>query len=147
MGRDLIWSSAARVGLTRLSRARHREHVLILMYHAVIDGSRPWTKWTHLQLEQFEVQLRFVARHYRILPLSEVARAMRDGEELPPHTAAITFDDGYRNNYDVAWPVLRALDVPATIYLATGFLDSGTPNWPDRIFRSEEHTSELQSQR
>jgi peptidoglycan/xylan/chitin deacetylase (PgdA/CDA1 family) len=132
--RKYIWPTADLIGLPWLSRQWHRRHVLIVMYHAVIEGARPYTKWTHLPLAQFEWQIRYLKHHYQVMPLGEVIGAMREGRRLPDHVAVITFDDGYRNNYTTAFPVLRNAEAPATIFLATGFLDSGSKNWPDRVF-------------
>ena len=49
------------------------------------------------------------------------------GQTIPGSAFAVTFDDGYENNFSHAWPVLRELNVPATIFLATGYLDSDRP--------------------
>jgi len=134
MIRELAWSTAARTGLPWFFRRHHRQKVLILMYHAVVDGPRPYTRWTHLDLKSFKWQIRHLKKRFQILPLSETVERMRTGRPLPANTAVITFDDGFRNNYTTAFPVLRAEGVPATIMLTTGYLDTGVPNWPDRLF-------------
>ena len=54
--------------------------------------------------------------------------------ETPPRAAAITFDDGYRDNYENAFPILKRLGLPATIFVATGPVERGTPLWHDRVF-------------
>jgi peptidoglycan/xylan/chitin deacetylase (PgdA/CDA1 family) len=64
---------------------------------------------------------------------------MQDGEIKRP-TAAITFDDGYQNNYSVAFPILRELALPATIFIATGFIDSDDTFWTLRLNRSLANT-------
>ena len=53
---------------------------------------------------------------------------------LPQRTVAITFDDGFRNNYTVAAPILRELQLPATIFLATDVIGTTHTLWPDRIY-------------
>lgn len=76
--------------------------------------------------------MEYLRRKYTILPLEEAIERLRDGS-LPPHSMVITFDDGYENNYTYAFPVLRAHSVPATIHLATDFVDRKTPLWMDRL--------------
>lgn len=124
--------SAAQI--SRLWRYRNRRKLLILMYHAVVADNRPYELWTHVHVQRFREQIQFLNKHYQVLPLSEIMRRINNGESLPDYTAAVTFDDGFENNYTHAYPVLAEEQVPATIFLATGFLDSQTFNWPDRLY-------------
>src|SRR5262249_29709356 len=55
--------------------------------------------------------------------------ALERGGQLPPRALVITFDDGYADNYRLGLPVLRALGLPATVYVATGAVDGGAPFW------------------
>ena len=132
--RELAWSVAERAGLPWLCRRRHRRKILIVMYHAVVDGARPYMRWTHLHRQSFVQQIHYLKNHYHVMPLSEVLDRMHTRDPLPPNTAVVTFDDGFANNYTTAFPVLKEAGVPATIFLVTGFLDTGRPNWPDRLF-------------
>lgn len=97
----------------------------ILMYHGVTGtddaGSNLLDK--HILVEEFERQLVFFKRHFQILPLEEMLQAISVGQ-YPRNSLAITFDDGYRNFYWHAYPVLKRLALPATVFLATGFIDS-----------------------
>lgn len=73
-----------------------------------------------------------MSRNYTILPLDEALRRL-DENTLPDYALAITFDDGYRNFYEYAYPVLRAVHAPATMYLATDFVCRNIPLWVDRL--------------
>jgi len=66
---------------------------------------------------------------YHVMPLSEMARKVSQGQSLPEHAVALNFDDGYASNYELAWPVLKEFGLPATIFLTTGFVDEGRPLW------------------
>jgi peptidoglycan/xylan/chitin deacetylase (PgdA/CDA1 family) len=61
------------------------------------------------------------------LRLTDVAAALNAGDALPPDAVVVTFDDGYDDNYHVAYPILRELGVPATFFVSTGHIDSGKP--------------------
>ncbi|MFN8645060.1 MAG: polysaccharide deacetylase family protein, partial [Candidatus Binatia bacterium] len=89
--------------------------------------------WTQLARRRLRRQLDYLRRHYAVLPLIEIVGRLRAGRPLPARAAAVTFDDGYRNNYTCAWPVLRELGIPATIFVSTGFIDRGEALWPDRL--------------
>ena len=78
----------------------------------------------------FERQIAFLARCYRCISMDELLEAMLSGRPLPRNAAVVTFDDGYRDNYEVAYPILRRHRVPAIFYVATGALEGGEPLWP-----------------
>jgi peptidoglycan/xylan/chitin deacetylase (PgdA/CDA1 family) len=71
--------------------------------------------------------MQHVKRHYAPLRLAEAMARLDAGEPLPPGALVVTFDDGYDDNYRVAYPILRELGVPATFFVSTGYIDSGLP--------------------
>ena len=123
--------------------ARHRDPFLVLIYHRVhakegrfsIERATP---------EDFRRQMSHLARDYNVLALDEIVRRLDAGEPLPPRATAITFDDGYEDNYTEAFPVLRSLGLPATIFVTTGPIDTQKSLWFDRVLRAFERTSRNQ---
>lgn len=101
----------------------------ILMYHRitpVIPGVAEPT-W-NVPPERFRSQLvGLLKRGFEPWPLREVLDHARRGIPVPRSAFVVTFDDGYENVYTEAWPILRELSVPATIFLATAYLDSPSP--------------------
>lgn len=78
----------------------------------------------------FRAQMHYLAdNNYTPIDFYQLSRAISSHEPLPAKPILITLDDGYRDNYDNAFPVLRELGFTATIFLATDFLDSGNPNY------------------
>jgi peptidoglycan/xylan/chitin deacetylase (PgdA/CDA1 family) len=65
--------------------------------------------------------------------LSEIVKTLKKGEQLSPRTVCITFDDGVRNTYEVAFPILLSMKVPATVFLVTGAMDTEKPIWTDLV--------------
>jgi peptidoglycan/xylan/chitin deacetylase (PgdA/CDA1 family) len=119
-------------GLLALARRRRRrERAIILRYHAITDGPDVCYAAPDicLPVQALRLQMAFARRAYRPVRFDELVAAMRVGGPLPPRALAVTFDDGYADNHRLALPVLRALEVPATIYVATGGLDDGEPFW------------------
>lgn len=72
---------------------------------------------------KFESFCRFFREHFRVVPLSELVAGARAGRNMAG-TLAITFDDGYLDNYEVAAPILSKLGLPATFFITTGFIGS-----------------------
>jgi peptidoglycan/xylan/chitin deacetylase (PgdA/CDA1 family) len=78
--------------------------------------------------------MQWVRAWFNVLPLSEAARRLADGT-LPSRALAITFDDGYADNREVAAPILHRLGLTATFFIASGYLDSGCM-WNDRVIEA-----------
>ena len=83
----------------------------------------------HQPIGTFRRICEFLAKNYQVMPLSEMVRMNQQGEKLPARAVAVTFDDGYASNYELGFPVLRELGLPATIFLSTGFLDGTHALW------------------
>lgn len=87
--------------------------------------------------EEFERQMRFVAEHYSAVSIDEVLTAFRGGPPLPPRSVLITFDDGYEDFAQYAWPVLGRHRLPALLFVPTAF--PGDPEaafWGDRLYHA-----------
>lgn len=82
---------------------------------------------------EFEWQLDYLRRHYSPVSCRQVADALDGGAPLPPRPVLVTFDDGFDDNYGVAFPALAARDVPAIIFLATDYVGSEAIYWFDRV--------------
>lgn len=134
----LMWKPL-RAGM-KLAEGRDRNagKVKILCYHRIVADIARAEQGTEIgmvtSVETFRRQMEIVREHYEVLSLDEAAAALR-GERTTSRTAAvITFDDGYRDFYDLAWPVLRELGQPATVFLPTAFIGSGQLLDHDRFY-------------
>jgi len=93
----------------------------ILMYHS-LDGKEYQTKLS-LCPAGFSKQMEFLHKFkYNVISLEEMVTLIRDKKRIPHKTVAITFDDGYDNNYLCAYPVLKKYGFPATIFVITDFI-------------------------
>ncbi|MCW8866502.1 MAG: polysaccharide deacetylase family protein [Colwellia sp.] len=102
----------------------------ILIYHQVFAEQDPM-RVSEPDAEAFRWQMELIKKYYTPLSISE-ALAHLDNGTLPANAVCITFDDGYINNLEVAAPILNALDIPATVYVATAF-SNGENMWNDRL--------------
>ncbi len=90
--------------------------------------------------DELDRQCGFLKRHFRIVPLPEIAAAVKSGARVPANTLAITIDDGYRDILTTAFPVFEKWRIPATVYLISGFLDGEFWPWWDHVSYAVEHT-------
>ena len=113
---------------------RERRNCLsILIYHRVLEAP-DYLRPNEPTAADFDWQMALIARHFNPLPLSEAVDRLRAGT-LPPRAVCVTFDDGYADNLEVAGPILTKWGVPATLYVATGFLNGGMM-WNDTIIET-----------
>jgi peptidoglycan/xylan/chitin deacetylase (PgdA/CDA1 family) len=110
----------------------------VFTYHRVNDHGDPF--FEALPTEVFDRQMRLIARHYVALPVEELVDRLRAGA-VPRNAVAITFDDGYRDVLTHAAPILARYHLPATVFLATGFIGTGETPWYDRLANALKATS------
>src|ERR1039457_7108541 len=132
--RAALWS--ARVGLTGLLEAMpQRPLLMVLNYHRIGDPDKtPYDPGTFSATTQlFDQQVGWLKKRFPIVTLDE-AIAVAEGKQSVRRThVLITFDDGYLDNYQDAFPVLRAHKVPGTFFLPTYFIGTGHLPWWDVI--------------
>lgn len=114
-----FYSGLRTTGITAIAR-RARLGGAILCYHNVVRPT-PATgePGLHLGVDQFREQLSWLERHYTVIPLRELAQRVRTARPTRG-CAAITFDDGYLGVFDLAWPIMRDMGLPATVFVPTG---------------------------
>lgn len=108
----------------------------IFLFHGVIEKSeyavRNYTK-KHLEKDFFIELMKGLRGGGHLMTIDEVVRHCREHIPFPERAYAITFDDGFENNYSVVAPVLEDLKIPATFYVTTDFVDRNAMSWIDRI--------------
>jgi CelD/BcsL family acetyltransferase involved in cellulose biosynthesis/peptidoglycan/xylan/chitin deacetylase (PgdA/CDA1 family) len=111
-------------------RRRAEGGARIFYYHRVNNDNDPFFVAT--PTEVFEAQMRYLARHYRVLSMAGINRHLERADSTET-VVGVTFDDGYRDNYEYAFPILKRYGIPATIFLTTGSLDSREPLWFEQL--------------
>lgn len=131
MLKQVVFSAARFSGLNALLRARTRKAFRIVTYHGVDEQDDPVVNFDRLQIHPrlFTRHIEALARVYRVLPLREAVEGFLAGRGWPERGLAITFDDGYANNLEIAAPILQRLGVPATFFLTAGFVERRARPW------------------
>lgn len=113
--------------------SRRLPGVSVLIFHQVLARKDP-LRPNEPDAREFEGLVRFLSRRFRLASLRDAVRAAGDGS-ADPHVVAITFDDGYANNLEVAMPILERYGAPATFFITTDPLDTGIM-WNDRVLHA-----------
>lgn len=113
-----------------LSPMGRRAALSVLIFHRVLAEPDPLYP-DEPDARRFDTLLGWLSRSFNVLPLDRAVRELGAGT-LPARAAAITFDDGYHDNFSVAMPLLRKHGLTATFFIATGFLDGGRM-WNDTV--------------
>lgn len=121
-----------RLGGAHLGKLARWNGVLGLNYHRIGAGagSAYDRELFSATAEDFEEQMGFVARNFDVVAPEDLA-GLRDTPR--GRHVIVTFDDGYRDNFEIAFPILRSCGLQATFFVATGFLDGGHVAWWDEI--------------
>jgi len=120
----------------RLIRYLHRKKIIILMYHGLTDkivheGIENYNG-LHLNVEIFRLQIEYLKKYYNVISIDQLIERCVNNTTIPNNSVVITFDDGYKSNYTLAYPVLKKFNVPATISITTDFIENREFLWPDR---------------
>jgi peptidoglycan/xylan/chitin deacetylase (PgdA/CDA1 family) len=111
--------------------------LLVLMYHDFANSDEAGSIGSYLRERvshaQFEAHLSILARNCRVLSVEQAVNEMAMDGELAEDTVCITFDDGYRSVYDIAYPLLRKHDLPATVYLTNDWINGKMRLWWEQL--------------
>ncbi len=114
------------LGLSNHSHAEQHSAVAV-MYHRFGEGNFPSTS---VRIEQFEAQIKFLQQNnFQVWPLAKVIEHLQQNKSLPDKTIAITMDDGYSSIYTQAYPRLKKLGWPFTVFVSTDYIDKKFPNF------------------
>ena len=106
--------------------------ILILTYHRIGPDNNNWLL-PPTNMSDFENQIKYLTKTHKIMPLNELAKAILEEKSLDGKIAVVTFDDGYKDSYQYAFPILKKYNIPATIFLVTGHIDTGNMFWYDKL--------------
>lgn len=104
----------------------------ILNYHRVNDFNDPFTI-DSVSAKDFNNQMQHISKYYSVFSLEQILARIKDDAGLPKNCLAVTFDDGYADNYTFAYPILKKYNLPATIFLTVDCIETQTSLWFDQI--------------
>lgn len=105
----------------------------IVTYHRILEAFDPLQP-SEPDVKAFRWQMKLLADCFNVLSLHDALDAMANAS-LPPRAVCITFDDGYRSTHDLALPILNEFNLPATVFVTTGYVGEGNM-WNDKILEA-----------
>src|SRR5215472_2533940 len=124
-------------GAMRLASRVAGSGAAIIMYHSVEDdpSARNLDALGGIihSTDVFRGQMETIARHFSPVTLDRILNFVKEGKDLPPRPVVVTFDDGYRDNYHVAKPILDQVGIPAVFYVAVASIDQGSLPWSSQL--------------
>ena len=118
------------LGINAFYRFINRSKDVCLMYHGIVPDNYPIESWLLVKEMQFKRQMDYLKKYWEVINIDSYI--MGEFQTLKPK-AIVTFDDGYQNNYTIAYPILKKLNIPATIYIVTDFIDRNELLWFDKV--------------
>jgi peptidoglycan/xylan/chitin deacetylase (PgdA/CDA1 family) len=137
LNRSSVAKFLVRVNAFAPLRYLNRSKLLILMYHRFSEAEEAGKTSRAV----FERHLAYITRHYRVVPITEAVNRIVNGYPVPERSAVITVDDGYKDFYQIAYPTLRRFNVPAAIYIVSGFVNGDCWLWTDKARFILAHTT------
>ena len=118
---------------------KHKNQLIVLSYHRILPKSHPdngiMQPGMVVYQDTFEMHLDVLSKYFEFVDINEWIRKDSEGISLPRNACAITFDDGWVDNYQYAYPLLKERKIPATIYLVSSMLTGNSVFWPERLSR------------
>ncbi len=114
-----------------------RNKAVILMYHRVMprdEGASTAFEGIQVTPGTFEHQMAYLRKNFNLLSLAALRRHLQDREPFPANSCLVTFDDGWKDNYTYAFPVLKRYEIPAVIFLSVGNIGTRKKFWQERTF-------------
>jgi len=143
MIKEIVAAVVNQIGLldayTYVRRNITKSHIVIVMYHRISPKKDSWSSGS-VSPESYERSIEYFYRHYEIIPLKKLAEDISQKNHLPPKGIVLTFDDGYKDNYLYAYPILKKYGIPATMFLTTGPIGTGNLFWWDKVSYVVHHT-------
>lgn len=112
--------------LTGVTMYKQNNATPIIEYHNFVAGKasddEPWT----ISQQAFREQMAYLSQNCRVIPLKSLLDDVKQGKAIPPNTVAISIDDGYLSNYELAYPIIKEYQVPVTIFVVGRYIDDGS---------------------
>lgn len=122
--------------LSWLTRKRLRGRAVVLTYHRVLGDADLARTWSHpaivVRTRTFDRHLDTLRRHFDVISLAEFTARIEAQQPFDRPACLITFDDGWLDTYGEAWPVLRAHQAPAVVFLPVDFIGTDRMFWQER---------------
>ena len=122
-------------GFIKILRLLGRNYAKILVFHSISEAESEFIRGTNVwtSVVNFGKHLQYITKRYQVISLQDLVISLQNGT-IPKNSVAITFDDGFADNYHVAYPLLKQYQIPATIFLVTDCIENKRPIWIQELY-------------
>ncbi len=148
IARKIVFPAVVKLNLEKLFSFSAKQNKLILVYHGVVQTPNHAVSVGPISTQQFEQHLKYYKENFDVVPQGEIFKMYRDDFKPKKKTIAITFDDGYENNYTNAYPLLRKFGFPATMFIISQCVENDNAvTWYDYLdfIKQDLNVSQLQN--
>jgi peptidoglycan/xylan/chitin deacetylase (PgdA/CDA1 family) len=114
-----------------------REKVRILLYHRILDLQKERSPCSLpgviVSVKMFDQQMRYLSKNYHVISMESLVDRKKSNLPFPKKGVVITFDDGWKDNYSYAFPILKRYHLPTTIFLTSGYIGTNKTFWPEQV--------------
>jgi len=133
--KNTIFKFCYYLGIFYLFRFLNRNKAIILIYHGVTSRIVKGIENNgghHTKVKIFEEQMKYLCKYYKIISMDSLIDQLKN-KNIKPYSVVVTFDDGYKNNYTNAFPILNKYNIPATIFCSTNFINKQELFWWNKL--------------
>lgn len=131
--KNLFYDVAVYLRIVDICRKRTANRIKILMYHGIAADDERVDCWWMLRKTNFEKQIVYIAKYFNVVSIDDAIELV-SAHKVRKNTAVITFDDGYKNFLDIAYPILKPYGMPCTVYITSGLTEKRSLIWTDKLF-------------
>src|SRR4030065_48309 len=124
------------LGFYYILRFINRKKIRVLMYHGVDARQTDFildNPSLVISTKNFEEQIKYLSKSYNIISIHDLAAHIKKKTPFLPNSVVITFDDGLKNNFINAFPILQKYKVKTTVFLTTGYIDTLKISWSNKF--------------
>ena len=135
IARQIVFPSIIGLGIERIMSMFSEKKLLNIYYHGVVNSDSTFFNPRHIDVVQFEEHIKYFVKNFDVVSLNEAFEIKKNKSSLKRPTITISFDDGYKNNLDIALPILEKYNVKATFFISGVCVenDKNTLMWADIV--------------
>jgi len=119
IARKILFPTIVNLGLEKRWRNKSEKSIMNIIYHGVVSEDSSYFSPRHIAKEQFEKHLKYYSREFDIISLNEAFNHYKNNIIPKRKTITISFDDGYKNNLDIALPLLEKYNIKTTFFISS----------------------------
>lgn len=129
----LFYSGVLDIIINLFKKLRKRHVAIIIFYHRFCNSKKGGKLLPCLDIKEFEKQVRHLKKHYKLVNMDELAQILIDGKKFSGPSVVLTIDDGYLDNYELAYPIFRRHNISPLVYVAAGVIGTRYGLWVDDV--------------